>query len=284
MGMFDTFIGWVVCPFCDSYIKTEVQSKSYERLMNRYHQGDWVTNTPEAYEILEHDAITCDCCEESFDVTVIGYQGHVYGFSNESPENWESTLDEWENDTVTIRVSKKDLEREFDEVIQKIETRLKDTSNNLDVRTKESIPRSPSLCRVPHYVEHPTERFKKGDRCYYDNRTSHNQLWKLHDTPAVILDARFKEERGSYHYTINLDGVIIEDVEEKQLWSENRRNQYLTHIESLRNDFLEAYDRQLNPHKKPVVFGPIRLKIKYSKHELIQIMKERGELPQDFTL
>lgn len=78
MGMFDTFVGEIECPFCNKVNQIEEQTKSYNCLLRDFKTGDYIDKSNTNY-FYQFDCY-CKNCGTSFNVYAAIRRGQLVGY------------------------------------------------------------------------------------------------------------------------------------------------------------------------------------------------------------
>lgn len=82
MGLFDTFHGQVICPYCKQEQNFSDQTKEYECGMNDFLLGDYIDKANQTY-VYKTDAICLKDTNKKFNINIIIKKGQIIKFAND---------------------------------------------------------------------------------------------------------------------------------------------------------------------------------------------------------
>lgn len=288
--MYDTFSGWVRCPECKEFNRSEIQFEWHECTLSYYSIGDYVDGN-EPFTVFDREEMACEQCSKTFTSHALGSYGHVYGFCNERELAELQKTHPFNEKTafVNIAISKEYLEQDMEAALLDLKTAyLKNPSDTRFVITEDQIDTLKTdtlVCRIPAFVQNPDHRFGVGDTCYYDNRSSQFELWSLEDVEATVIGRDFDEGEQCFIYQIKLrNGLTFQQIHERRLVNQKERDKRVERIEKIKKDLLEyaELDTKERDRKEDRLYHLRQIHVKLHYGKIIEQMKENGELPESF--
>lgn len=280
MGVFDTMSGYANCPTCNEINRVEIQFKWLDSCMMQYEIGDYIVGN-QPYHVLDKDTSFCESCNKSYDIHAIGHFGVLYGFVNDNQlSSCQPFLSGPDNSSkiISLAIDPALLENP-EEIVARFRTQfLADSSKESYYIGDNEGDISSHVCRYPSALKKDENRFDVGDVVFFDN-TRRLQYWDGRNTKYTITHRRLDEETQLFSYTLSSGSEVREDVSEKHVISQEKRDKKVAEIDSYIKALVE-YEKNPTQEMKRT----LAIRLGFHRDILIQQLKDRGTLSANFTL